>query len=79
MIAHAKTNHRFPIGYQKVIQDERCTLIRYTSAGNPQYRRPDGETITLHKPTTASQRKAGSRSRREWLREWGWMFRKGRK
>lgn len=44
-----RTPHLFPIGHMRTINGERCILIRYTQGRNPrpQYRRPDGTTVTV--------------------------------
>jgi len=42
-----KNPHRFPLGYTRTINGERCTLYAYTSAGHPRYKRPNGKTYTL--------------------------------
>lgn len=41
---------RHKIGFTRTINGERCILQRYTANGRPQYRRPNGEVITLGKP-----------------------------
>lgn len=68
MILHTERRqiHRFPIGYQRTIQGEKCTLINYTKAGNPTYRRPSGGTITFRPATRDSERK---RDKRWWGRK----------
>lgn len=60
--------HRFPIGYTRMINGERCVLRRYTQAGHPQYVRPDGTFVTIRPGNVQNDRnKRGRVSRREYL------------
>lgn len=48
------TPHRFPLGHQRRINGEQCTLIGFTVAGRPRYRGPSG-TYTFYERTSYSQ------------------------
>jgi hypothetical protein len=53
---HLGTPHRFKLGHIRHFDGERAILIRYTTAGRPQYRKADGTTIVVHERLRRSQR-----------------------
>jgi hypothetical protein len=60
---YPRTKHKLPLGRMRTINGERCILIRYTSKGRPQYRRPDGKVWTVYERTSKLQvvKKVGGR------------------